>query len=99
MARIKIKDLPKGMAVSKEEMRKVFGGALNPAFSYSSAFGDPACWSAIDDPLSSDTDTEEGSSGSSSYDPCAGINDDQYDQCTEIQNLLKRGNAVAGVRG
>lgn len=28
MARIKIKDLPKDMKISKEEMRKVFGGIV-----------------------------------------------------------------------
>ncbi len=30
MARIKIKDLPKDMKISKEEMKKVVGGALIP---------------------------------------------------------------------
>ena len=29
MARIKIKDLPKDMKISKEEMKKVVGGAYN----------------------------------------------------------------------
>jgi hypothetical protein len=95
MARIKIKDLPRGMAVSKEEMRKVFGGALNPAFSFSSAFGDPACWSAIDDPLSSsaETDFEAESSGSSNSSSTTGDNKQE-------KFYVKPGtHAVAGVRG
>ncbi|MEE9517528.1 MAG: hypothetical protein V3V52_10505 [Candidatus Adiutricales bacterium] len=40
MVRIKIQDLPKGMVISKEEMRKVMGG--NPLFtSLTGSLGTP----------------------------------------------------------
>jgi len=58
----------------------------------SSAFGDPACWSAIDDPLGSgdmDTDSEEGTSDTS-----------QDEECKKLKSWgLSCGNSVAGVRG
>jgi len=89
MARIKIKDLPKGVSISKEEMRRIFGGVDmfvgRPAPMHCSdvPWGD-GWYTQCGDPQDFEDSQEE--SDSDSDDDDGGF---QY----------QGSNAVAGVRG
>jgi hypothetical protein len=99
MARIKIKDLPKGMTISKEEMRKVFGGRDSmivgkpaPMYCLDVPFGQ-GWYTQCGDPEDMDDTAGRGDSGSTSS------SSSSNNQSSSGSSQSQQSTAVAGVRG